>query len=380
VSHGLVIGKFYPPHRGHHGLVRQAAGEVDRLSVVVMGSSAESIPAEERAEWMRAEHAGENNVTIAVVNCDAPVDIDDANVWRAQVAAIEAGTRSCNTDPVDVLFSCEVYGDELASRIGARHRLCERTDWLSATAVRSDPLGRWNDLAPRTRAALVMRVVVVGAESSGTTSISKALADHYRALGGVWEKTELVPEYGRDFTLENWQRDRTEAAAAGCRQPLLDEIVWDATDFDAAARRQTEMEERAAASGSPVLFCDTDAFATAIWERRYLGARAREHPEYAQAPALPRRDVYLVTDHEGVPWDDGAMREGDLQARSAMTRWFIDSLTAAGHSWVLLSGTEPERVALALRAIAPLVERRLTFADPRMGPGFGPTPSRPPEK
>ena len=34
--HGLVVGKFYPPHAGHHLLIRAAAAACDRVSVVAM--------------------------------------------------------------------------------------------------------------------------------------------------------------------------------------------------------------------------------------------------------------------------------------------------------------------------------------------------------
>ena len=43
------------------------------------------------------------------------------------------------------------------------------------------------------------------------------------------------------------------------------------------------------------------------------------------------------------------MREGDLDVRAAMTGWFIDTLTAGGRSWVLLTGPIEQRLALAVR-------------------------------
>jgi cytidyltransferase-like protein len=379
VTHGLVIGKFYPPHRGHHGLIRQAAGEVDRLSVVVMGSTAESIPIEDRLGWMRATHAAEANVTVAAIKCDSPVDIDDPNVWKAQVAAIEAGARLCNGEPVDVVFSCEGYGDELASRIGAAHRRCERTDWLSATAVRSDPLGHWADLAPATRAGLAFRLVIVGAESTGKSRLALALAEHYRSLGGAWASTQLVDGHGSDFGAREIGGEPAAPLSPGRPGPAGSRTEWTVTDFDRVARRQAEREESAAAGGSPVLVSEGDPFSTSVWERRWLGTAARRHPGYARAPLLARRDLYLVTEPEGVGSSEGDRRDGQGGAASAMTRQFIDALSEAGHSWVLLSGTESERLALAVRAAQPLIERRLNFADPRRGPGFGPTPSSPPQ-
>jgi HTH-type transcriptional regulator, transcriptional repressor of NAD biosynthesis genes len=114
----------------------------------------------------------------------------------------------------------------------------------------------------------------------------------------------------------------------------------------------------------------TDAFATAIWERRYLGSAARTKPTWAQSPALPHHDLYLLTSHESVSWLDDGIREGDLAIRAAMTNWFADALTEAGHPWVMLEGTLTQRLTLALRSIEPVLHRRLTITDPLSGPGF----------
>jgi len=118
--------------------------------------------------------------------------------------------------------------------------------------------------------------------------------------------------------------------------------------------------EQAAAAGSPLLVCDTDAFATSVWERRYLSERARGLQRWATTD-LPRHDVYLLTSHEGVPWHDDGLREGDLRVRAAMTGWFARALTAAGQSWVLLTGSAAERLALAVRVADAVLARRAAF-------------------
>ena len=56
-KHGLVIGKFYPPHLGHHLLVNTAAAACERVTVVVLAASVESIPLATRVKWMREIHA-----------------------------------------------------------------------------------------------------------------------------------------------------------------------------------------------------------------------------------------------------------------------------------------------------------------------------------
>ena len=37
-GHGLVVGKFYPPHRGHQYLIRQAAARCAQVTVLVMAA------------------------------------------------------------------------------------------------------------------------------------------------------------------------------------------------------------------------------------------------------------------------------------------------------------------------------------------------------
>lgn len=180
---------------------------------------------------------------------------------------------------------------------------------------------------------MTTRVVVVGAESTGTTTVAEQLARHYAARGGEWAATQCVPEYGREYTEIKWAAN-----------PDVDitELQWNSHDFDVIGPEQTRLEEAAARRGSPVLICDTDAFATAIWKRRYL-----DDASGGPWTDVPPRAVYLLTDHDGVPWHDDGMREGDLAVRSAMTGWFSEALTAAGKSWVLLTGTLDERIDLA---------------------------------
>jgi HTH-type transcriptional repressor of NAD biosynthesis genes len=240
-----------------------------------------------------------------VAACGSP--LSPAGVLGPQLAVIRASLDRDGRPPVDAVLTSEDYGHELAG-------------WLDASHVTVDP-GR--------------RAVPI--------SGSELRAD----LAG--RRTRCVTEAGRDYTVVKWQQARAAtAAAAGRPGPRLDEVEWTTEDFDAVAAEQTARENQAAAGGSPLVVCDTDAFAASVWERRYLGEQARGLQPWATA-LLPPRDVYLLTSHEGVPWKDDGLREGDLAIRAAMTGWFAAALTAAGHSWVLLTGSLEDRRALAVR-------------------------------
>lgn len=356
--HGLLLGKFYPPHVGHHAAIRHAAARCDLLTVLVMAAAVETIPLADRLEWVRAEHAQESPVRIVGIAGDAPLDVTDDQVWAAQMALVRAALREAG-GPVDVdaVFCGERYGAELARRLNAADVRISRTE-VSSSAVRNDLAGRWTDLAPAARAGLTTRVVVLGAESTGTTTLAQQLTEHYGARGGCWAATRCVGEFGREYTQQKWEASP---------QSDLDDLVWNTDDFDTIAVEQSRREQIAAEAGSPVLICDTDAFATAVWERRYLGVRARSGQPWTRVRS---RAVYLVTDHRGVAWQDDGLREGDLAVRAAMTQWFVSALTRSGHSWVLLTGSPSQRLDIAVRAVDPLLAHRARFGEPLHGPGF----------
>jgi HTH-type transcriptional repressor of NAD biosynthesis genes len=356
-SHGLVVGKFYPPHAGHHYLIRTAARQCDKVSVVVAASQVESIPLVDRVAWLQEEHAADHNVVIVGVLDDAPVDYDSSQAWATHTAVFDAALRRAGDDRIDAVFSSEKYGDELAAHYGAVHVEIDRARLeypVSGTACRDDLAATWNDLAPATRAGLCTRVVVVGAESTGTTTVCLAVADRFRARGGIWAQTRWVGEYGRERSQQKLELLCGSNPTAG-----LDEVGWSGEDFAHIANVQTHREQAAARGGSPLLVCDTDAFATQVWERRYLGS----HSHRAATAAVPHHDVYLVTDHIDVPFVQDGLRDGE-HIRADMTRWFLDALTATGRSWVLLTGSLDDRVDLAVAVADNMLRLRSTFTEP----------------
>jgi NadR type nicotinamide-nucleotide adenylyltransferase len=355
--HGLVIGRFYPPHAGHHHLIRTAAAACEKVTVIVAASQTESISMDDRVAWVRAEHAGDLTVTVVGTPCDAPVDLASRPVWAAHQAIIEATLRLVGDPNVSAFFSSEAYGDELAAHFDAVHVLVDRDRCaypISGTACRSDLYGVWDLLPAATRAGLTTRVVVVGAESTGTTTVSRALAERFRARGGVFSRTQWVAEYGRA-----WSQDKLESLQVVRPDATVAELTWTGPEFACIAEGQSEREEFLARGGSPLLVCDTDAFATRVWERRHLGVDSR----WAEQAPVPRHDVYLVTDHHDVPFVRDRLRDGE-HLRTDMTRWLIDALVTSGRSWVLLTGSLDERVDLAERIADQLLRHRATFARP----------------
>lgn len=162
---------------------------------------------------------------------DLPVDYGDAEVWAGHVRLIEAAVhrQAClDAGPVadalvDAVFTSEGYGDELARRLGAMHVAVDpgrSSAQVSGTAVRGDLAGHWRHLSPPVRRGLALRVVLLGAESTGTTTVAEALAERLRGRGGAWARTAVVAEYGREFTVRRFDALRAARAHLGLAEPV----------------------------------------------------------------------------------------------------------------------------------------------------------------
>ncbi len=159
----------------------------------------------------------------------------------------------------------------------------------------------------------VSRVVILGSESTGSTTLARDLA---RRLG-----VACVPEYLRAYA------DR-RAAEVGS----IWAVEWTSTDFEAVADGQAALEAQAVAEAAQrkdtLLVCDNDVLAVAVWHLRYLGVDA---PELA-ARAVPPR-LYVLTAPDGVPFVQDGLRDGE-HVRGPMTTWFRSALANQPAPWI----------------------------------------------
>lgn len=361
-QHGLVIGKFYPPHLGHVYLIRTAAAHCQCVTVGVLGSSMEAISIAQRVAWLRETFADAPQVRIVGALDDVPIDYTSPAIWAAHVAIMRQAVQQADHaygagPPVDAVFSSERYGDELARQFDSPHVCLDQARALfpvSGTAVRTDPLARWDMLPPATQAGLALRVVVLGAESTGTTTLSQDLAAALRQRGGLWARTAWVAEYGREYSVNLLALARARNPAAG-----VADIAWQSSDFTTVAAEQCRLEEQAARRGSPVLVCDTDAFASRLWHERYMGRPSASVAAIAQA--MPPRTVYLLTSDAGVAFENDGLRDG-AHLRSWMSGRFRAMLAQQSVPWVELTGSTAERCRHALDIVDACLGKAWPFA------------------
>jgi len=312
---GVTVGKFYPPHRGHRRLIEAARSRCDELFVLVASRPREDPPAAKRLGWLQQMFPEVHFILVEDTYPEAPA------VW-AEVTVRELGFTP------DVAFAGEDYGAAWAGEMGCGFEMVDRTRGASECAgrtVRSDPMGHWQCLDPIVRAYYARRVAVVGAESTGTTTIARNLAEHYQ--------TVLVPEYGRDY-----YEDRMRSGRGGA--------PWTTAEFVQIAERQAEWEELAACLSDRVLICDTDPFATEIWHERYVGTISQE---VARISVSRRYALYILTGTD-IPFVQDGFRDGE-HVREWMHERFVKELRARDKAFVIVEGDPITRLKAATEAI-----------------------------
>ena len=315
---GVVVGKFLPVHAGHLLLLETAARQCTRLTVFVCRKPGEEPSADRRAGWLR-----ELLPAIEVRVVDDLYDPGDSGLWaRLTIGWLGYAPEVC--------FTSEAYGPPWAAAMGAVHISVDRPRRafpVSGTAVRADPQATWDYLPAPVRAFYARRFVVLGAESTGTTTLTEALAETY---GTVW-----VPEYGREYYVEKDRRGERGA--------------WQSAEFTHIAEEQARREDMAARVCNRLLFCDTDPFATTIWHERYLGFRSAALERFADE----RRGLYerwIVTAPDISFVQDG-FRDGE-HVREAMHGRFVEALEESGRPFDVVEGSVAERVAAVRRNVS----------------------------
>ncbi|MBL8211133.1 MAG: AAA family ATPase [Bryobacterales bacterium] len=321
MTRGFVIGKFYPPHRGHSFLIETALANADAVTVAVCDHPSQLIPAALRAAWLREMHPAAAIIVVEDLGHD-----DDSAFWAGYTRLFLGFTP-------DIVFTSEDYGHTWAHHLGCRHVQVDKARVqvpVSGTAIRHNPYQHWQYIGPPVRAFFARRVCVLGAESTGSTTLARALAAHFH--------TAWVPEVGRLYSEGKWT--------------TADASLWTTPEFTCIAETQNRLEDQLARLANRILICDTNSFATRLWHQRYTGALSPE----ADALAAGRRyDLYLLTAPD-IPFVQDGLRDGE-HIRHAMHQRFVEELDRLNTDWLLLTGTHEQRMATAIPACQALLTR-----------------------
>jgi HTH-type transcriptional regulator, transcriptional repressor of NAD biosynthesis genes len=296
-SVGVTVGKFMPLHSGHELMIEMAADELQELIVIVsdeLGMEYLRHPSlDERYDIIRKKYSGHDNIRVVkhrdqygpALAYDADGTAVDPDFWEYWCNVF----KMLAPDATHIVSS-DRYGGVMAERLKVKWFPVDPDRELfsvSGTKIRQNPLANWQYISREFRPYFAKKIVVIGPESSGKSTLVRDLGERYGS--------PAVPEYGRILS---------EA------YPDLDDM-----DFNSIVRRQEYFVRKACMeSQTGLVFVDTEKLVTWLYGKIYLD-----------------RDMYLIRDRVTpeefdlwvlvpplLPWvDDGTRIQSDLKDRYA---------------------------------------------------------------
>lgn len=322
----VLIGKFYPPSKGHQFFIDFARShpEIEQTHVIVCSLDSESIPGKDRADALRQHYAFDDNTYIYLHHGDMPQYPEEAENFWDQWRNLILSYIDVAKDGSDIVFASEAYGERLAKELNCRFipvDIQRQTIDISATRIRNNPLEHFDNILPEFRTRYITQVSFVGAESCGKTTTSRDLAARFNAY---W-----LPEYARGYL------DHKGAE-------LDDQKMQDIAEGQIAI-------ERAAAgySDKPYVFKDTDLLTCLGWRRRYN----LDEPQWlVDAFRATQSHLYLLLD-EDIPFTQDPLRYGGDHRETDSAFW-EQILKDYGVAYEKISGLDyADRTQRAERAI-----------------------------
>lgn len=165
----------------------------------------------------------------------------------------------------------------------------------------------------------IIKIAIVGPESTGKSTMSDYLAGHYHTIA--------VPEFSRVYC---------EQLTGECT--FQDEINM--------FHGQLALEAKLLPKANRILICDTTFITVKIWSEHVFGKAPQEVLD--ELPQHPY-DFYLLLNID-LPWQDDPLRNFPNLREHFMAIWNKE-LNALNARYVIISGTGEERHDNAVKAI-----------------------------
>ena len=173
------------------------------------------------------------------------------------------------------------------------------------------------------------KIVVIGPECTGKSTLCLQLAKHYQTL---W-----CPEYAREY-LETQGKDYTYE------------------DLLTIAKGQIDGEENVLStvnSQQSTVFIDTDMYVMKVWCEFAFG---KCHSWILNQIATRKYDLYLLCNVD-LPWIKDNLREyPDVETRNKLYHYYKDIMVNQCVPWIDISGNYDERLQVAINAVDELIK------------------------
>lgn len=312
---GVTVGKFMPPHKGHELMIDFGSNLLGEMHVICAGNHDDFIDVNTRFGWLTQHYKSWDNVTIHKMYDNIPMgDIDehgtvtDPEFWIKWCKAFNRYVPNATH-----FVSSDLYGLKAAQELGIKWLPVDpdrETVPISGTMIRKDPMKHINYMMDEAKVNYVKKVVIVGPESTGKSTLVKDLAKLHNTVG--------VHEYGRTVST------------------LLDHEIGTQDFFDILDGQQA-LVRCSLWNANKVLFVDTEAYTTYLYAKTYLG---EEMEEIAVEAYEEEFDLYVLL-APSIPWvNDGTRVVPSLSDRQKFYNDMLDFLVDNGKKYIIINETD----------------------------------------
>jgi NadR type nicotinamide-nucleotide adenylyltransferase len=183
----------------------------------------------------------------------------------------------------------------------------------------------------------ISKVVAIGPESTGKSTLCNSLATHFDA---TW-----CPEYAREYLLRHGTHYSFDDLLTIAKGQLT-------LEREHATRCIENWQVTGKKTPQPLLFVDTDMYVMKVWCEYVFG---KCHQFILDKIAKSSCDLYLLCNTD-LPWVKDELREyPDLQSRIELYHIYKDILVNQQVPWVEVSGGYDERAEIAIASVNNLI-------------------------
>lgn len=315
MSRALVLMKALPPTRGHERLIDFAKGFAGSGVVLMDTAFGEPLVAE-RCDWIISHIWSTGTPWLFKHIQTSDENPESEGFWERWTARWNALGK------FDYVIGSEDYCAKVAECIGARYIPYDPKRELSrakGTEIRKSPISLFKYVAPDFQSRMRVKVTIWGAESTGKTTLSKALADHHALCNDV------------EWTYE-WARPYLETVGPEITVQTMNDI-W---------HGQYAVEENAMrnAIDKPYIVQDTDLYSTiGYWEQPHWESTLGPVPRGLINDARRHRsDLYIITKSD-IPFEPDPIRYG-VDHRESPDQYWINLAKKYCLNYVVLTSTD----------------------------------------
>lgn len=194
---------------------------------------------------------------------------------------------------------------------------------------------------------MIHKIVILGPESTGKSTLCELLAQHYNTL---W-----CPEFAREYLLTNGMDYAYDDLLSIAKGQLALESEYEAMVYgpwSMAEGQWINTKTLRSQKHAPLLFIDTDMYVMKVW-CEYVFQKC--HHYILDEIAHRHYDLYLLCKPD-LPWIEDELREyPDEKPRQELYHIYRDIMINQKVTWIEISGDYDERLQQAITAVDKLI-------------------------